>query len=258
MEEPHILPRRCEFSNRLNDNDFRIGIEGSEDGDNTNSDLIITSVKVSKVGASIQLGDSSIGKGISANPGDNPNGLITGVQDGKGYWQTNRQSAPPATNYLYMKVNDNYIYNNSDYDVLIAVEYFDEGNGRLALQYDSPGEEITDQFKNAPAFNYGDTKSWKTYTYHLDDAIMTNRANGADFRLATGGSPQELKISSVKVSKIPKVINPKEGLQAILEESNKAYSFAKEGEREGMYPIGSKAILKDAINGSRVVFDDEM
>lgn len=154
-------------------------------------------------GVDVTLGATPVENGIHPRAGDNPAGLITGTIDGKTYWQTNKNSASPHTYYLYMNVNDTYLKNNSDYDVQVSVTYFDSGNGRLVLQYDS----LAAAFKNAPLHNFTNTGNWKTKTYLLTDAYFGNRANGADFRFSIQGdgtpatSNLELKIASVKVVK---------------------------------------------------------
>ena len=104
---------------------------------------------------SVTLGETPVENGIHAWPGDNPDGLKTGVLDGKNYWQTDKASGNPATVYFYMNVDDSYLFDNTDNDVKIAVEYYDEGSGSMILQYDAASAP----FKDAPVFHYTDTKS---------------------------------------------------------------------------------------------------
>ncbi|MFC5530581.1 glycosyl hydrolase family 28-related protein [Cohnella yongneupensis] len=158
--------------------------------------------------ASITLGKKPEGRNITARAGDNPDGLVTGEQDGKTYWQTNKQADGDRTLYLYMNVDDKFLFDNKDLDVEIEVEYFDQGNGTITLQYDSQEEAAA--FKDAALFPYKDSGKWKTTTFLLSDAKFANRANGDDFRLGVEGAGAaadnpEIKIASVTVRKLPKI-----------------------------------------------------
>jgi len=97
-----------------------------------------------------------------------------------------------------MNVDDNYAYNTTN-TVLVSVDYLDSGNGTLDLQYDSPGSTIPDMFKGSEIVHYGDTGTWQTHDFVLDDAILTDRSNGSDFRLAHDGSNVEIKIAAVRL-----------------------------------------------------------
>jgi hypothetical protein len=158
--------------------------------------------------ASITLGKKPKGSNLTARAGDNPDGLVTGEQDGKTYWQTNKQADGDRTLYMYMNVNDKFLFDNKDLDVEVEVEYLDQGNGTITLQYDSQEEAAA--FKDAPLFAYKDSGKWKTTTFLLQDAKFANRANGDDFRLgvegggATADNP-DIKIASVTVRKLPKI-----------------------------------------------------
>lgn len=153
----------------------------------------------------ITLGAEPIANGITARAGDNPDGLHTGTVAGSTYWQTDKAS---GTYYFYMNVDDSYLNNNTDYNVEVTVDYFDEGSGKLVLQYDA----ATAAFKDAPLFEYGHSQQWKSYTYLLSDAKFGNSTNGADFRLGIEGNGAsaeanaDLKLAKVTVKKTPKVV----------------------------------------------------
>ncbi|OPH55988.1 hypothetical protein BC351_29270 [Paenibacillus ferrarius] len=204
----------AKFANRTNDADFRIGIEGAGAPASTNVDLKVASVSVMKQPkvavtdtVSITLGATTLNNGITAKAGDYAQGLQTGVLQGKGYWQTNKGAPSPGTLYLYMNVDDSFLYNNQDQDVYVTVEYFDQGNGSIALQYDADSAA----FKSAPLFTYTNTNKWRTTTFKLSDAKFANRANGADFRIgiAGAGAPAnntDLYVASVKVTKSKRIL----------------------------------------------------
>ncbi|MGG6310430.1 glycosyl hydrolase family 28-related protein [Paenibacillus macerans] len=157
------------------------------------------------VEVNIRLGNEPEEQGITARAGDYEAGLQTGTLDGKGFWKTRFDAPEPRTLYLYMNVDDGFLYDNADHDVYVTAEYYDAGNGHLVLQYDANGAP----FKDAPLYSYGDSKQWLTQTFKLTDAKFANRTNGSDFRLGISGAGApannpDLTIASVTVRKVPK------------------------------------------------------
>ncbi|MFC3789725.1 S-layer homology domain-containing protein [Paenibacillus sp. GCM10012307] len=160
---------------------------------------------------SIALGETPVADGITPRPGDGQaEHLQTGEINGKSYWKTNStvSETDPGANilYFYFNVRDDFLFENTTHDVFVTVEYYDSGNGSMKLQYDS----LNASFKDAPEFQYKDTKTWKTETFKLGDAWFANRTNGSDFRLHVSGSKPtgqnpELHVASVKVVKLPKL-----------------------------------------------------
>ncbi|RKP53242.1 S-layer protein [Cohnella endophytica] len=200
----------AKFANRTGGADFRLGIEGGGASAATNEDLKVSSIIVTKTPkpvppeqVSVTLGAVPVERGISPRAGDNGNGLQTGTLGGKTYWLTNRAQ---GTSYLYMNVDDGYLYDNSDKDVYVTVEYYDQGSGSFALQYDAESAP----FKDSSLFTYKNTGLWKSHTFKLSDAKFANRTNGGDFRIAVegAGSPgdnPDLRLASVTVKKKAKV-----------------------------------------------------
>ncbi|GMK42227.1 hypothetical protein PCCS19_52860 [Paenibacillus sp. CCS19] len=209
----------AKFANRTGGGDFRIGIEGGGASYQTNADLKLASVTVKKTlkgaaadNASIVLGDPNIEAGITARAGDNESGLLKGETAGKSYWRTNSAAPGDRTLYLYMNVDDGYLYDNSTQDVYLTVEYLDQGSGTIVLQYDAVGDGAS-AFKDAPLFAYGNSGQWKSYTFKLSDAKFANRTNGADFRIGVsgGGAPAnnpDVSIHAVTVTKAKRVGAP--------------------------------------------------
>lgn len=232
------------LADRLNGADMRLSNTAGD------QDITIAAVRVGSVGASVGLGAVPVESGISARAGDDPSGLVTGVRDEQSYWQTNA-----GTNYFYMNVADTFRYDTRNL-VLVSVDYLDEGNGALALHYDSPGDELIDKFKPSEVVNYGNTGTWKTHTFALDDAILTNRSNGSDFRLHTAGSAVPLKVAATRVAVVAAALQPTEGLRNLIAEATRVHRAAREGDRDGQYPAGSKAELLAIIDEARTVADD--
>lgn len=228
------------FTNRLGDADVRLF--GS-------ADITIAGLRISTAGASVQLGASPIQSGISPRAGDDAAHLVTGVQDGRPYWQTDHAA---GTNFFYMNVADTYLYDNRSL-VLISIDYFDEGNGQFGLHYDSPGETIPEKFKNSEVVHYGDTKTWKTHTFALPDAVMTNRSNGGDFRIHNGDGSVDLKVAAVRVAKVATTLDVTEGLLDLIDQAARTEKAAREGARDGQFPVGSRATFRAAIDDARAI-----
>ncbi|GAB3923527.1 hypothetical protein GCM10029976_013850 [Kribbella albertanoniae] len=231
------------FTNRLGDADIRLF--GS-------ADITVAGLRISTAGASVQLGASPVQAGISPRAGDNGSFLVTGVQDGRSYWQTDRTAPAPGMSFFYMNVADTYLYNNRNL-VLVSVDYFDAGNGQFGMHYDSPGTTIPEMFKNSEVVTYGDTKTWKTYTFALPDAVLTNRSNGSDFRIHNGDGAVDLKVAAVRVAKVATTLNVTEGLLELIGSATRVEKAAREGTRDGQYPAGSRATLRQAIEDARTV-----
>ncbi|TDD22793.1 coagulation factor 5/8 type domain-containing protein, partial [Kribbella turkmenica] len=232
------------FTDRLGGADLRLF--GS-------ADITIASLRISAAGASVQLGAAPIQNRISPRAGDRPENLVTGVQDGRPYWQTDRTAPSPGTNFFYLNVSDTYLYDNRAGLVLISVDYFDQGNGQFGLHYDSPGETLPEKFKNSELVSYGDTGTWRTHTFALPDAVMTNRSNGADFRIHNGDGTVDLKVAAVRVAKVAGALDVTEGLVDVIAEAARAERAAREGTRDGQYPAGSRAVLRAAIDDARAI-----
>ncbi|MEV5961118.1 glycosyl hydrolase family 28-related protein [Kribbella sp. NPDC051952] len=231
------------FTNRLGDADVRLF--GS-------ADITVAGLRISTAGASVQLGASPIQSGITPRAGDRAENLVTGVQDGRAYWQTDHAAPAPGTNFFYLNVADTYLYDNRNL-VLISVDYFDEGNGQFGLHYDSPGQTIPEMFKNSEVVRYGDTKTWKTYTFALPDAVLTNRSNGSDFRIHNGDGAVDLKVAAVRVAKVATTLDVTEGLVDLIDQAARTEKAAREGTRDGQFPVGSRATFRAAIDDARAV-----
>nr|WSX76340.1 discoidin domain-containing protein [Streptomyces sp. NBC_00899] len=215
------------------------------------ADVTVSAVRVT-TGLSVNLGTAVDSRGVSPRAGDNDTHLVTGVQDGRGYWGTDQSHPGAETGFFYMNADDGTLYDNRD-PVAVSIDYFDQGNGSIQLEYDSPGDAIPQMFKKSPLFTYGDSGTWKTHTFLLDDAILTNRSNGSDFRITTGGGAAELKVARVSVTALPTVLDPTTGLKQLVAQADTAYSAAREGTRDGQYPVGARETLKAATDTARSV-----
>lgn len=148
----------------------------------------------------ISFGEIPTENGLTARAGDSPAGLKTGTVSGATYWETGKDL---GTSYIYLDVDDAFLYNSDDYDVDVTIDYYDEGNGKFLLQYDAQSSP----FKDGEVFQYGDSKTWKSKTFTLKDVRFANGTNGTDMRLSVEGggidaaANRDLKVSSIAVTK---------------------------------------------------------
>ncbi|NUS16454.1 MAG: coagulation factor 5/8 type domain-containing protein [Streptomyces sp.] len=236
--------------------DFSAGRElriSGVDGGGAPADVTVARVRVA-AGLSVDLGAAVDSHGVSPRAGDNDSHLVTGTVDGRSYWQTDQSHPGAETGFFYMNADDTVLYDTTD-PVAVSIDYYDQGNGSIQLEYDSPGDTIPQMFEKSPLFTYGDSGTWKTHTFVLDDAILTNRSNGSDFRITTGGGAPELKVARVTVTALPKVLDPTTGLRQLVALADLAYQAAREGTRDGQYPAGAKETLKQATDQARAVAD---
>jgi hypothetical protein len=113
-----------------------------------------------------------------------------------------------SSQYLYLAVDDTYIYNGNHPYVFVSVEYYDpsptdaipfDPNKRFRLQYAAPSA-------NYKSTSYVYQKGWgcfRTYTFEISDALFNNIENGAsDMRLNM--SSAGIFINRVTVAILPK------------------------------------------------------
>ncbi|MEU6250553.1 glycosyl hydrolase family 28-related protein [Glycomyces sp. NPDC047010] len=214
-------------------------------------DLTVASIRVVTQGTSVDLGPTVAEHGIAVRAGDDTAGLVTGTDGDRGYWQTGRAQ---GTNFVYANVSNTYALDTTDRVLVDAT--VQEGGGSLFLQYDSPGDTIPDMFKPSERRELGDDGSWGSQSWLLEDAILTNRSNGSDFRVSVEGSTEDVRFDGLAVTVVPRGIDPAVGLRELVEQADIAHYAAREGGRDGQYPAGSKAVLHQAIEAAQAVLDD--
>lgn len=105
----------------------------------------------------------------------------------------------PATRYMYLKVNDDWLCDSNeglDETVYAEVTYLDSGTGDFQLQYDA-----TTSTYQSLACARTNTGEWKTVTFTLDNVKFANRQNqGADLRLYAG-PPTSLTVRNITLCK---------------------------------------------------------
>ncbi len=131
----------------------------------------------------INLGTINVGSGIN---------LITTVGDGDTEALTivahecRRTVDKNSDYYMYFDINDKVVYQGSEKDWYIQIDYYDSNGGSIGLEYDSDdGNDVPSRYKSGGTVTIGNTNKWKSYTFHVTDAYFGNRQNGgADFRIA--------------------------------------------------------------------------
>ena len=93
--------------------------------------------------------------------------------------------------YVYLDLDDSFMFDEEDATLLVEIEYLDGGFGSFAPEYDSIDLEASVRegaFKPlGRSVACGDTGKWKTATLNINGGRFANRSNGGDFRLAVAG-----------------------------------------------------------------------
>lgn len=104
--------------------------------------------------------------------------------------------------YMYFDIADQFLFDVSSVEVIIAVEYLDRGRGSFQLQYDShnPAGALNGAYTNTTPIALRDSGEWRTSHVTLKNARFANRQNGGtDFRLCAGTGELIVKRVSVQV-----------------------------------------------------------
>jgi hypothetical protein len=151
--------------------------------------------------AGISLGTAASSYGVQQRFQRNDDGwsgetVISGVPCS---YNLVKNASPYPGRYLYFNVVDSLMLAGSSRELWLTVAYYDTAaTGSFELQYDSPGSALANWYKSGGSTNVGNTRKWKSKTYHLTDAWFANRENGgSDFRIYTGGV---LFVSRITVS----------------------------------------------------------
>jgi hypothetical protein len=122
--------------------------------------------------------------------GDGP--VVEAIHEGTRSW---RIAASRGGRYLYFDVDDSF-YRPGSGPVVVEAEYFDQGTGRLTLQYDATDDTYKTHATVAQRKNSG---RWQSATFNLSDARFASSQNGgADFRFHSSGD--DLLICRVRVT----------------------------------------------------------
>lgn len=107
-----------------------------------------------------------------------------------------------GSRFTFIDVDNKLFPNDKSTPSAITVRYFDEGHGHLTLRYESSLGTHTEPEKLVME----DTKTWKEYTFYVDDIIYRNANNGCDVILAGwsnkyGATPEAVYVQWIKIEK---------------------------------------------------------
>lgn len=153
---------------------------------------------------SASFGSTAFGNGLKQV--DVADGMRrTAVKDGEECLSTYALKAGDSS-YIYFKVDAPSLLNHEGV-MEVKVRYFDEGTGTFRVEYNSSDPyampvhfgEIYQSHKGSAILHKQDTRTWKTVTFTLPDALLAGKQDGpADLRIDSMGGTDY--ITSVTVT----------------------------------------------------------
>ena len=141
--------------------------------------------------------------------------------------------------FMLFNVNDGMAYEiPNGTPIEVRVDYFDEGNGFFVLAYDAydaPNLFFNGIWSYTEVVPLTNTMEWKSYTFYTEKMQMTNRADGADFRIGLfefdrGTSVSNAIIGSVELEQV----DCREQLRLVSVEGNEYGNIYSKDEEIGM------------------------
>ncbi len=140
---------------------------------------------------------------------------------GKACLRTDREG---GNAYIYFDVSRRWLneHGHEPFRVESTIEFFDDGVGTLAVQYDSMGDSIESNFRQVtwdrsagvPPATQTASGTWRTCTVVLDHAEFRNAQQGrADLRIAAGPGA-DLRIASIALRVV--TASPKPPAKAVM------------------------------------------
>lgn len=146
--------------------------------------------------ASFIPGSPQKGNSLTVLEQEGDNRYQSVIRDGKTALQTEWSENQDFPNYIYFSV-DKRFYSETE-PITIELEYFDEGEGQIILQYDSASDSPEPEYKSVSIAFRLNTKQWKKARYVINDAYFKQRQNfGGDFRLSSESEPLIVGLVSI-------------------------------------------------------------
>ncbi len=79
---------------------------------------------------------------------------------------------PQSQNFVCIDIDDSYWYGTRGEAVSVTVEYFDMGNGKFSLRYNSPTGGVVSTPNDIVYLE--NSYQWKEHTFYLEDCILNN------------------------------------------------------------------------------------
>jgi hypothetical protein len=133
--------------------------------------------------ASITLQSTPVEHGLQVVAETDEGKNVPVTKAGRPGWQCTTRASMSPWKYMYFRITDDAFRNGKTQKVKITIDYFDEGNGAIALQYDSLDRSAAGAFKSKNIATLSSSGAWKTAAVTISDAQFAGRCNGNDFRL---------------------------------------------------------------------------
>ena len=128
--------------------------------------------------------------GLALREGDGESANLPTTVGGRVGWCGARTIAPGINAYyMYFDVTHPEFVEGGSPGGQITVEYYDAGSGGLRLVYDSSDPTVhvvasaPGAWKQAGTLSLTGSRTWKTWSVRVPDALFAGRCNGADFRV---------------------------------------------------------------------------
>jgi hypothetical protein len=156
---------------------------------------------------SVRLGVTQTKLGLAARQKDGESENVSAERGGRPCWTAVKRIGKGGY-FMYYLVEFPDFKRGRAPRLKIDVDYFDAGQGRLRLVYDSSDAAVKAQSQYPGAWKVAglqtltNTNTWKTLPCEVPDALFTGRCNGGDFRLEFQSDVQPA-VASVKITKVP-------------------------------------------------------
>jgi serine/threonine-protein kinase len=167
-------------------------------------EVVSSASLLEKLVAFVHLGHQVQGDGLRLRLSE-ADGLHKSVEiEGFEARQTIPMQAGQPGSYLYFGVDDDF-YFDSPQNIEVLIEYFDNGDEWIGLNYDAlpaGSPENPRGYTGVDLVQREDSQTWKTASVVVGDATFAGHQHGVwDFRLATGLTP--LTVRYVEIRKLP-------------------------------------------------------
>jgi PKD repeat protein len=140
----------------------------------------------------VDFGNTDVENGLGRKVPEDGNANTEGTTIGG---RNCRKNVNSGDRHFFMLVDDSWAYQGNRTTVDVTIEYYDTGTDGINLVYDgTAGNEF------AGRVNFGNTNTWKSYTWNITDAYFGNRSGtGYDFRLTAKTSGSIFYVDTVEL-----------------------------------------------------------
>ena len=148
-----------------------------------------------------------------------------------GEYVLRRDHATEEGRHIQVVTDNDWLYAPDGTPVEIEVEYFDKGNGFMAIRYNGVGDKLwwegfSEIWSETEQLFMTDTGKYKTYTYYIEDMKAMQEFEGLDMQFSLwthqyGVSPGDIYLKSITIRKVL----PKEPLKLTTESVSVGNNF---------------------------------